>query len=49
MRKTEYNWQLTLKLSKEQRGTIEKMATNNETSLAWAARSLIDIGIAHST
>jgi hypothetical protein len=45
MRKVEYNEQLTLKLSKEQRMIVEGLAFRQEVSLAQAARYLLDSGI----
>jgi hypothetical protein len=46
MRKVEFNEQLTLKLSKEQREIVEDLANRQEVSLAGAARLLIERGIA---
>jgi hypothetical protein len=46
MRKVEFNEQLTLKLSKEQRAIVEGLANRQEVSLASAARFLIARGIA---
>ena len=45
MRKGEFNEQLTLKLSKEQRAIVEGLANRQEVSLAGAARFLIEKGI----
>lgn len=45
MRKVEFNEQLTLKLSKEQRAIVEGLANRQEVSLAGAARFLIQKGI----
>ena len=45
MRKVEFNEQLTLKLSTEQRSIVEGLANRQEVSLAGAARSLIGRGI----
>lgn len=45
MRKVEYNEQLTLKLSREQRQIVEGLADRQETSLGSAARFLLDRGI----
>lgn len=45
MKKVEYNEQLTLKLSKEQRAIVEGLADRQETSLACAARFLLERGI----
>lgn len=45
MRKVEYNEQLTLKLSREQRQIVECLAYRQETSLGSAARFLLDRGI----
>ncbi len=45
MRKVEYNEQLTMKLSKEQRAIVEGLACRQETSLAGAARFLLERGI----
>ncbi len=45
MRKVEYNEQLTIKLSKEQRRIVEALADRQESSLGSAARFLIDRGI----
>ncbi len=45
MRKVELNEQLTMRLSKEQRIIVEKIATQKEMSLGQAARYLLDLGI----
>lgn len=45
MRKVEYNQQLTIKLSPEQRAIVEGLASRQETSLGSAARFLLDRGI----
>ncbi len=45
MRKVEYNEQLTLKLSPEQRAIVEGLADRQETSLGSAARFLLEKGI----
>lgn len=45
MRRNEFNEQLTLKISREQRAVVEKIASSQEVSLAGAARFLLDRGI----
>jgi hypothetical protein len=45
MKKVEYSQALTLKLSQPQRETIEQLARRQETSLAQAARFIMEAGL----
>jgi hypothetical protein len=45
MQKVEFNEQLTMKLSKEQRAIVEKLAIQKDMSLGQAARFLLDAGV----
>jgi len=45
MRKVEFGEQLTMRLSKEERAIVERLADQKEMSLGEAARYLLDCGI----